>query len=207
MSQFDYIKNNRSPIPSQYFIWYGLYKDGSMVVEFNNDGVETEFSTIDKPELTRFGLMGNGGRVYFDTSDGLIHLDTERVLKLYLLDENDEKYPITEIEGKTYNDIIQYKKGYMDFKLSRSRNMNCGNVTPFQHYFGYKIDVDSVPDNTIKVQVIYCLPLRGPISVTVKLNSIKKEFKGKLVAQYGGNKDSIDLELSRNTTNEFMINL
>lgn len=202
---FDYIRCCRSPIPNQYFIWYGMYNDGSIVVEFDNNQVETNFNEINKPELSRFGLLGNGGRVFFNTSDGIIHLDTTRTFNVYLVDENNNEYPISGIEGKEYKDIIQYKKGYIDAKMCRGRAIQQGKMTPYEHYFGYKIDVDSIPDNVIKAQVIYCLPIRGTISITVKLNSLNKEFKGKLIAKYGGNKESIDINLSRATTNEFKI--
>ena len=201
-SNFDYLGNNRSPIPGQHFIWYGIYNDGSKIYEFNNDQTETEFNDINKPELSQFGLIGMGGKVYFNTNDGLIHLDTVRVLKLSLEDENGKSYNITEIKDKKYTDIIQYKKGYMDFRPGRM--VQNGTITPSEHYFGFKTDVE-LPDNIIKVQIIYCLPLRGTIYLITKLNSIDKDFKGKLIAQYGGNVETTDLDISKNTNNEFRI--
>lgn len=204
MSNIDYIKLFRCPVPDQRYIWYGKYNDDSMVYEFDNNGIETNFTEIKKEDLTSFGLMGNGGRVYFDVNDGLIHLDTTRVLNLYLLDENDDKIKITEIPDYKYNDIIQYKKGYMDFRYGRG--IQEGKIKASEHFMGYKVDLKD-KENTIKAQVIYCLPVRGTIHLIMKLNSIDRDFNGKLVAQYGGNRDEAPLNLSKNTLNEFRINL
>lgn len=194
---------NRSPIRKQRFIWFCLYEDGSMFTEFNDDGSENEFSDIKQDELKEFGILGNGGRIYFNTTDGIIHLDRERTLKVYIVDEEGKKIYLTENSDIDYHNILQYKKADMYFSMTGRQQTA---LTPTEHYIGYQGEI-LLPENIIEFRYIYCLPAYGGNNfVIMKLQSNKKDFHGKLgldVSNMSNIENEIDL--SKGSMNEFKI--
>lgn len=198
-----YISNNLSPIPNQTFIWYAKYNnDIPMLTEFEDDGKENEFNDINKEELKEFGLLGNGGKVYFNTNDGVIHLDNEREANIFLENENGIT-SLTKNDNVKYNDIIQYKKGFLNYDPTVGDRQSKLNVAI--NYIGYKARTYVSAMNVLSFQIIYGLPMGEPNFFIVKLNSEDVNYKGKIVLTYGGNRDEAPIELKKNKVSTFEI--
>ena len=133
----DMIKKNICPMVGvQHFMWYAEYKDGTMDTEFKADLSETPFDNIKRDQLKQFGLMGNGGRIYFDIKDGIIHLGGGIDLKLSA-NLNGVDFNITKNHKLDYSNIIQFKKGVYDFGFgSTPSDMKPCRVGA--HFIGHK---------------------------------------------------------------------
>lgn len=114
----------QSPV-DQAFIWLAEYVDGQSLTEFDLvNGVEHEFTEIDQPAVTRFGLIGQGVKVWFERSTGAFNVAGQHVAFVFT-DAVDHALP-----GSAQLDLITYKRAEFDVKTRRSE------VSGF--YVGYK---------------------------------------------------------------------
>ena len=219
-SNVDFIKNNYCPnLRHQMFMWFAEYEDGTEIYEMDNDCKETPFDSIDKDKLKRFGLLGNGGRIYFDIKDGVIILDNRKINfnLLEVLEDNKEKEEIKsnaiKITGRTdtkYNDIIQYKKGVLDVPLGgETKNQQ---MTTAINFIGFKVKIRT-NDNIWNIQYILCVPVGNPYILRVRVNSMQKDSNAlmELVSVDENNRDtksiSPSIEFKKDTPQEFMIQI
>ena len=89
------------------FMYVVENKDGSIIPEFDNDGKETSFKTINKEEAKSLYLIGRGAKFGFGTDNGIFDILNHKFNISFNLDEH--VIPVTSRENETYNDIIQYK--------------------------------------------------------------------------------------------------
>lgn len=196
-------QSNRSPVRKQRFIWYCLYDDGSMFTEFNDDGSENNYDDIKQDELVEFGILGNGGRIYFNTADGIVHLDRERTLKVYLITEDNIRINLTENSDIDYHSIVQYKKADMFFSMNGKQQTA---LTPTEHYIGYSGEL-LLPGNIIEFRFTYCLPAYGGNNFAVmRVQSNNKDFKGKIGLEVSNMRNmENEIDCPKGTMNEFKI--
>lgn len=204
----DMIKKNICPMVGvQHFMWYAEYKDGTMDTEFKEDLSETPFDSIKRDQLKQFGLMGNGGRIYFDIKDGIIHLGGGINLKLSA-NLNGVDFNITKNHNLDYSNIIQFKKGVYDFGFgSTPSDMKpCRVGAHFIGHKGYFKPEDNPLGLGLHYQMFYELGMmEGEYNQLLVKLTPDKDVKGTLELKYLANLAADPVELSANATTNFAI--
>lgn len=177
--------NGYSPV-TQDFIWLGEYVDGTHLSEFDFvTKEENSYYSIQKNNLVRFGLIGHGSTLYFET-DGTFKLSGRVVSLVYSTSEHD--YHLTGSILNYYNDIITYKdaeaSGLANFSPKVIGEGGNFSNTITQYNFGYKalINVDGV---TFSLKVIVKIPFDAPAYMNVWLVS-DRELEGDLKIKVNG---------------------
>ena len=112
----------RSPV-SQAFIWMAEYADGALT-EFD-DGGEHEFTEIDADRVVRFGLVGQGVKVWFERTTGAFNFAGQHLAFVLEHDDRREALP-----GVVDVDLITYKRCELNVAAQKPE------ITGF--YVGYK---------------------------------------------------------------------
>lgn len=181
-----------SPVRQQDFIWIAEYIDGTYLSEYNLITHQANsFYSIDKNKLIRFGLVGQGMKLYFEVNGGIFKLNGQIIMFTYI-DEDGNEYFLTG-QNKLYNDIITYKDACADGDIF-FRGNGLLRTTINQYNFGYKtkINIDNILFN---FQAICCLPYNKPAFMEIKL-VVNKNINGKLrIYRSGRIIDEIDAPL------------
>ncbi|WPS86168.1 hypothetical protein SMD22_16785 [Brevibacillus halotolerans] len=86
--------NLYSPVPQREFIWLAEYVDGTHLSEFDfNTKQENDFYSIDKKTVVRFGLIGHGHKLYYETFGGHFKLGNGQIDLVYKA--GDKEYFLT----------------------------------------------------------------------------------------------------------------
>ncbi|MEK4025529.1 hypothetical protein [Sporosarcina sp. FSL W7-1283] len=165
--------NNKAPqainIP---FNWVADYFDGSYLSEYDFQSHKpNNFYTVKQDFTLRFGLIGQGMKMYFDNTDGSFHLNGRKVDIVY------------EFEGKQYvltcnnekKDFITYKQAFTEYNNREGRQRS--NIESIN--FGYKT-VYKKDDIEMFFQPVVSLPFDSKAFIEIKLTS-NKEMNGELV--------------------------
>jgi len=193
--------------PVQTFMWYAEYNDGTKDTEFKSDMSETTFDDIKKDQLKQFGLLGNGGRIYFDTKDGIIHLGGGIDLNL-AVNLNNVDFHITGNKKLDYTNIIQFKKGIFDFGFGETPTAKKPNRVG-AHFIGHK-GYFKPEDNSLGLglhyQMFYELGMMEDEfnQLLVRLTP-DKDVKGTLELKYLNNLSAEKIDLSANACTNFAI--
>jgi hypothetical protein len=165
-----------SPVRNQDFIWIAEYVDGTYLSEFDLiTHRPNNFYSIDKNKLIRFGLVGQGMKLYFEVGGGIFKLNGQMIMFTYI-DENGNEYFLTG-QNKLYNDIITYKDAHCDGAVFfGGSGVLQTNIS--QYNFGYKTKL-LINDIAFNFQCICCLPYNHPAFMEIKLVS-NKDMNGKL---------------------------
>jgi len=175
--------NGRSPV-SQDFIWVAEYYDGTYLAEFDFvTKEESSFYGIDRNKLIRFGLVGHGSRMFFET-DGTFNINGKSVDIIYRVGDKD--YFLTGHHGK-YKDIITYKDAESVFRANGG--VSAPKINQFN--FGYKaeLEVDGVK---FHVKPIVKIPFNQPVHVNLWIVADKK-LDGELIIRYN-NREATKIE-------------
>ena len=152
------------------FMFVVKNEDGSFIPEYDDDGTETNFRSIDKDKAAGLYIIGRGFKAGFNTSDGIIKaFDKEFKLSLRL-DGNDTLIPVTEREDNNYKDIIQYK-GFITDGLNAS---HVGNATLNAHttsyHIGWKKKIQINDEHYAFVKIIFNIIMSKGISISLKIS-------------------------------------
>ncbi|WJZ23510.1 hypothetical protein LIS04_82 [Listeria phage LIS04] len=167
--------NGQSPV-SQDFIWLGEYLDGTHLSEFSLDnGIENSFYSIDKSKLIRFGLIGQGLKMYFDM-DGIFLIAGKAFEFEYHV--GNSIYPLTGVSGQS-RDIISYKDAEALFD-SRGGALVSNSIN--QYNFGYKSEVTGPHGVNFNFKAICKVPYGSPVHISLRLVA-DKSLDGYLVVK------------------------
>lgn len=151
-----------SPRADRDFIWVAEYLDGNILYEIDRNNIQHQFNEINKQLLLRFGLIGHGCRLFFDTLTGVFNIIGNQYKFIYKTDNN--VYNLNE-QNIRYNDIINYYSCFSDFVPSGT-----SNSVVYQYNIGYKCQLQI---NNIKFSFkpILHIPLNKPVFMTIKIYS------------------------------------
>lgn len=186
------INYNFKPINGQDFQFLANYYDGNYLSEFdfiNNE--ENSFYSVKRDKLIKFGLIGNGIHLYFE-SDGIFNLASKSIEISYL--ENGKEYSLSS-RRESYNDIIYFKdaEAYANPNGSMVRTSALGSSIT-QYNFGYKA---SFMDNGVSFnfKAICKIPYNQPVMLNFRLVS-DRDMNGILLIKKNGKiVDEIDAPL------------
>lgn len=181
----------KSPVPHADFIWVAEYVDGKVVSEYDFDTKKyTNFYKIDKTNLLRFGLVGHGSKVYFDSVGGSFHFNGHQIDLVYK--DKDKEYNITG-HPIYYRDVITYKDAEATARVTLNpKERMTSRVT--QYNVGYKIKLN-VEGHIFDVKVMLQIPLNKSARMSVFLASNSK-LRGNLSIRRNGREvDSIPAPL------------
>ncbi|ALA07179.1 hypothetical protein SECTIM467_49 [Brevibacillus phage SecTim467] len=158
--------NGVSPV-AQDFIWLGEYFDGTCLAEFDlQTKKENSFYHIKRDKLIRFGLIGHGLKLFFE-SDGVFNLNGTGIEVVYKY--GDKEYPLTGHSGQ-YSDIISYKDAESTVNLAGG---GVANTTINQYNFGYKT-VLKMDGTTFQFKALCKVPYGHPMFMHFWLVADKK---------------------------------
>lgn len=160
------------------FNWNADYADGKNYAEYDLlTHKKNDFYLIQKNQVIRFGLFGQGMKFYFEMSDGSFNLNGKRV-EIEYEDENGEIYHLTtNFENK---DLISYKEAYADY--NNVQGVQRSNIKSIN--FGYKT-VYKKNDVQLFFQPIVSLPFNESAFIELKLTS-NKDMNGSLIFKVRG---------------------
>lgn len=155
-----------SPVPFiQKFIWYAIYEDDTFIKEYENNGKKHDPDEIKNSEVKEFGILGNGGRIYFNTKDGLIYHRPNMFISNITINYNGKDYNILNkdksniADGVDYHNLTELKLGHSDASI------NPGHVSSQKLRFttdeimiGYK---GVLKEADINYEVYIILPIKG----------------------------------------------
>ena len=136
--------------------------------------VETKFYSLKFNEIEELGIMGNGGKIYFSTKDGIIHLDGDRDLNVFFM-LGDKRVDITNNHDVDYSkNLIERHYASYDFNLSNNGDpvTSKGNVDA--NGIGYTVNVKALHKDkfiNFKCELIYVLPLAQPNYIMLSITS------------------------------------
>lgn len=172
-----------SPV-AQDFIWLGEYLDGTHLSEFDlREGEENNFYRLEKERLVRFGLVGQGLKLYFET-DGIFYLGGHEVQMFY--EVGGKEYRLNGTFMHNYRDVITYKDAEAFSTIVRGGpSEGVFGTRILQYNFGYKAKLE-YPDVTFRFQPIVKIPMTGhDVYISIKLVA-DKDLDGKLIIRRNG---------------------
>lgn len=162
---------------SQDFMWVAEYYDGSYLTEFSpKTGQKENFYSINKNALIRFGLVGQGSTLFFDTVTGMFHLNGTRLFFSYKTKDKEYHLSGQKSQGK-FNEIITYKDAYTDASMVNPHQKYSSGI--IQYNFGYKAPLIFDDGTRFYFQTIIGIPQNEPAHVELKIVP-NKDFEGQL---------------------------
>ncbi|MED1666608.1 hypothetical protein [Brevibacillus laterosporus] len=181
--------NLYSPVPQREFIWLAEYVDGTHLSEFDfNTKQENDFYLIDKKTAVRFGLIGHGHKLFYETFGGHLKLGNGQIDLVYKTEE--KEYFLTG-QNEFYQDLITFKRAEAEINLLNSY----GELSPVitEYVFGYKHKLQ-FEDISFHIKVLVGLSEKSPI-LTLRLVS-NRDVEG-----------SVGIKLNGIAVSELMANL
>ncbi|OXS74293.1 hypothetical protein B1B04_09200 [Lysinibacillus sp. KCTC 33748] len=161
------------------FNWNADYANGKNYAEYDLlTHKKNDFYLIQKNQVIRFGLFGQGMKLFFEMCDGSFNLNGRRI-EIEYIDENSEVYHLTtNFEDK---DLITYKEAYADY--NNVQGIQKSNIKSIN--FGYKTTYKK-DDTQFFFQSVVSLPLENESPfIELKLTS-NKSMNGHLVFKSRG---------------------
>ncbi|KOY83017.1 hypothetical protein I6G82_11430 [Lysinibacillus macroides] len=160
------------------FNWNADYADGKNYAEYDLlTHKKNDFYLIQKNQVIRFGLFGQGMKFFFEMSDGSFNLNGRRIEVEYI-DEENRTYHLT--TNFAHKDLITYKEAYSDY--NNMQGIQQSNLKSIN--FGYKTIYQK--DNIqLFFQPIISLPFNKSAFIEVKLTS-NKDLNGYLIFKSKG---------------------
>lgn len=164
-----------SPV-SQDFIWLADYYNGYLS-EFDFDTKhENSFYNIEKNRLQRFGLLGNGMKMWFECYRGSFNVNGRIYDVAY---KNGDKLYMLTGQDVFQRDIITYKKAYADLKLKGKAENKI-----VAYYFGYKSELN-IDDIKFNFKPIVVIPLNKPVHFKIHLVA-NRDMNGSILIKKNG---------------------
>lgn len=180
----------KSPV-SQPFIWVAEYMDGNYFTEFDYaTAEENSFHAIDRGNLIRFGLVGDGVCAYYEILGGIFKIVGQMITAKYVVGEKEYRLIGQPIP---YSDIITYKDAEFVFdpKIAGS-----GSTHITQFSVGYKVKL-KLDDVNFSFQALCQIPMQQRARMQFKLVA-DKDLGGKLVISRNGREvDVVDAPLEK----------
>ncbi|MGE8038008.1 hypothetical protein [Lysinibacillus sp. NPDC093692] len=156
------------------FNWNADYANGKNYAEYDLlTHKSNDFYLIQKNQVIRFGLFGQGMKLFFEMSDGSFNINGRRIEIEYIDDEVGKTYHLTtNFENK---DLITYKEAYADY--SNVQGIQQSNIKSIN--FGYKTTYTK-EDTQLFFQPVVSIPFDESAFIEVKLTS-NKSMNGHLV--------------------------
>ena len=154
-----------SPIHTQPFIWMVEYFLGDGLTEFDlNTQEPNPFQLIDKSKIKRFGLIGNGAKLFFNSNGGVFRILGKKYR--FGISIDGIYYNLNPSENFV-NDIITYKQAEAIMNINDSAYDTTPKIKGY--FFGYKTKLQ-VKDMKISLKPIISIiegePLRLHLSIT-----------------------------------------
>lgn len=160
------------------FNWNADYADGKNYVEYDLlTHKKNDFYLIQKNQVIRFGLFGQGMKFFFEMSDGSFYLHGRRIEIEYINDDGKTFSLTTNFANK---DLITYKEAFTDY--NNTQGVQKSNLKSIN--FGYKT-IYQKDDVLLFFQPIVSLPFSESAFIEVKLTS-NKDLYGHLVFKSRG---------------------
>ncbi|MFF2889468.1 hypothetical protein [Paenibacillus sp. NPDC057967] len=179
-----------SPV-KQSFVWVAEYLDGTCLSEFDyKTQEENNYYKIDRKNLLRFGLVGNGASMFFEVYGGVFKILGQMLEVSYVTD--DKTYQLTG-RAMMYNDIITYKDAEFLFNPTEPGS---GQTAITQFNFGYKVklNIDGVD---FHLKAICQIPNNRLTRLELTLVA-SEELNGRLeIKRNGRSVDVIDAPLTK----------
>lgn len=174
--------NGASPV-NQTFIWLAEYLDSSYLSEFDYQTKQNNnFYTINKGMLSKFGLVGQGMKLYFDVNTGSFNFNGSTLDISYKTSEKEYHLTGFSING-LFDDIITYKDAYSDADIRNPNQKYQSHI--HQYNFGYKKKFIFVDGLELNFQAVVCLPYNKPAYVELKIVS-NKDLNGEIYMKVAG---------------------
>lgn len=171
--------NYISPV-EQDFVWLAEYIDGTHLCEYDLiTKKDNHFYDIQKSKLLRFGLIGHGIKLYFETYGGIFKVAGQMVEVLYKI--GNKEYYLTG-QQNMYNDIISYKHAESIINLLNVSGNAKSNIT--QYNFGYKTSIN-IEGINFSFKAICMVPFNQPAYMNFWLVA-DKELDGSLIIKKNG---------------------
>ncbi|MCR8994665.1 hypothetical protein [Brevibacillus laterosporus] len=176
--------NGTHPIQTQEFIWVADYNDGTSLTEFDLQTHTSDpyrFYSIDKSKLIRFGLIGNGTKMFFEVANGVFNINGHQFRVYYVVDG--KEYNLSG-SALIYNDIITYKDCVSEAIPLLTAREGAFNNRILQYNYGYKktLTVHGVEFN---YQAIVSVPFNKEAYMSIKITP-DHDLNGKIVIRRGG---------------------
>lgn len=160
------------------FNWNADYADGKNYAEYDLlTHKKNDFYLIQKNQVIRFGLFGQGMKFFFEMSDGSFYLHGRRIEIEYINDDGKTFSLTTNFANK---DLITYKEAFTDY--NNTQGVQKSNLKSIN--FGYKT-IYQKNDVLLFFQPIVSLPFSESAFIEVKLTS-NKDLNGHLVFKSRG---------------------
>ncbi|MED4552855.1 hypothetical protein P9305_08985 [Lysinibacillus capsici] len=160
------------------FNWNADYADGKNYAEYDLlTHKKNDFYLIQKNQVIRFGLFGQGMKFFFEMSDGSFYLHGRRIEIEYINDDGKTFSLTTNFANK---DLITYKEAFTDY--NNTQGVQKSNLKSIN--FGYKT-IYQKDDVLLFFQPIVSLPFSESAFIEVKLTS-NKDLYGHLVFKSRG---------------------
>lgn len=169
-----------SPV-NQDFIWMAEYSDGSYLSEYDfTTKLPNNFYTIERSRVIRFGLLGQGMHLYYESFGGTLKLKGQMYQLVYKV--GDEEYHLTG-QPIMYSDLISYKDAESTARMTASPE---GRFTDriVQFNFGYKQQL-TIKDVNFQVKLLCRIPYDKPAYLTIRLVT-DRDLDGKLLIKRNG---------------------
>lgn len=175
-------KINPYSFVDQDYIWMGEYSDGTHLSEYHYQTKKRgDFNTIRKESLIRFGLIGNGMRLYHEVLGGFFHLRGQIYEIVYKV--GDKEYYLTG-QSQLYNDVITYKDAEAWANFNQRDNTNFpSRVTAFNTGYKKSLKIDGINFNFKAIISVPCN--NAPINLTVRIVA-DTDLDGRLVIKRNG---------------------
>ncbi|QDX94033.1 hypothetical protein EEL32_20575 [Brevibacillus laterosporus] len=185
MRSFFGTTNAMSPT-SQDFVWVSEYYDGTHLAEFDFETKEeNSFYDIKVDQLNRFGIVGNGSKIFFE-SNGLFNVKGKGYSLSYVVDG--VEYQLTG-DLEKINDIITFKDAEATGNL-----LGGGKITTSIEQFsvGYAV-VKTVDDVTFTLRVLVKVPNNGQMYFNIAMMA-NKNLHGKLVLMRANDRKEFEID-------------
>lgn len=161
------------------FNWNADYANGKNYAEYDLlTHKKNDFYLIQRNQVIRFGLFGQGMKLFFEMCDGSFNLNGRRI-EIEYIDENSEVFHLT--TNFADKDLITYKEAYADY--NNVQGIQKSNIKSIN--FGYKTMYE-IEGIQFFLQPIVSLPLENENPfIEVKLTS-NKSMNGHLVFKSRG---------------------
>ncbi|WPK11817.1 hypothetical protein R6U77_18285 [Lysinibacillus louembei] len=160
------------------FNWNADYANGKNYAEYDLlTHKKNDFYLIQKNQVIRFGLFGQGMKLFFEMADGSFNLNGKRIEIEYHA-ENGEVFHLT--TNFTNKDLITYKEAYADYNNVQGTQQSSLKAINFGYKTTYRKD-----DIQLFFQPIVALPFNESAFIEVKLTS-NKDLNGYLVFKSRG---------------------
>lgn len=160
------------------FNWNADYANGKNYAEYDLlTHKKNDFYLVQKKQVIRFGLFGQGMKFFFEMVDGSFYLHGRKI-EISYEDENGKVYTLT--TNFANKDLITYKEAFTDF--SNVQGQQRSNLKSIN--FGYKT-IYQQDDVQLFFQPIVALPFSQSAFIEVKITS-NKAMNGYLIFKSRG---------------------